>query len=111
MKCGHTICIMKRDINTDPAYVLGASFFSGFLFSTWSWGILYLISFLVLYEIAYYIYCYNFNKLDAYGLQIRIGVVSGTIMGFLMGRCITGTDNHEESIQEFKQTFKKYNPF
>ena len=111
MKCNHTICTMKRDINSDPSYVLGAALFSGFLFSTWSWGILYLVTFLIIYEIIYYIYCYNFNKLSSYGLQIRIGIVAGTIMGFLLGRCITGTDNHEESIEEFKQTFRKYSPF
>ncbi len=92
--------IMAKDIYEDPMYWLGAAFFSGFLFASWSWGILYLLSFLIVYEIFYCIYCrYKNNK--EWGLQIRIGIVAGTLMGFLIGRNITEDDDHKKSIDEF----------
>jgi hypothetical protein len=95
---------MARDIYEDPVYWLGASFFSGFLFAEWSWGILYLLSFLIAYEIFYY--CYLWYKDDnTWIFQIRLGIVAGAFMGFLIGRHIIGKDNHEESIQEFCSYF------
>ena len=102
------LCRMNRDLYEDPMYWLGASMFSGFLFATWSWGILYLILFLIIWEIGFYIYCYSFEKLDNYSLTIRIGIIAGAIMGFLLGRGITGTDNHEESIKDFWKSVHRY---
>lgn len=110
MVCNRMFCRMKRDIDEDPMYWIGASFFSGVLFSSWSWGILYLISFLILYEIMYYVYCYSWGKLTGYDLQIRIGMVAGAMMGFLIGRCITEDDDHDQSIKDFCSTVKKYIP-
>lgn len=104
-KCNHMLCHMKKDIYEDPMYVLGASFFSGFLFSTWSWGILYIISFLILYEIGYYVYCYSYKGLDDYYFITRIGIVAGAFMGFLIGRAIIEEDDHEKSIKEFRNYF------
>jgi hypothetical protein len=99
---------MKQDLYEDPMYWLGASFFSGFLFSTWSWGILYLFTFLILWEIVYYIYCSCVKGLDDYYLMIRIGIVAGALMGFLIGRAINENDDHEKSIEEFWDTVNKY---
>ena len=107
-KCNSMLCRMKKDINEDPMYWLGASLFSGFLFSTWSWGILYLISFLIVWEIGYYIYCRCYGDYDNYDMTIRIGIFAGALMGFLLGRAITETDDHEESIKEFWNTVHKY---
>jgi len=97
---------MNRDLYEDPMYWLGAAFFSGFLFANWSWGILYLLVFLIFWEIGYYIWC-NYNN-STYDIQIRIGIVAGTIMGFLIGRCITENDDHEESMREFWARIRKY---
>ena len=91
---------MVRDIYEDPAYWLGAAFFSGFLFSGWSWGILYLVSFLIVYEIFYYTYC-RYKVINDWDLQIRIGILAGTLMGFLIGRHIIEEDDHQKSINEF----------
>ena len=107
-QCNSMLCQMKRDINEDPVYVLGASLFSGFLFATWSWGILYLLVFLILWEIGYYLYCRNFRDINDYDITIRIGIAAGAIMGFLIGRCITKNDDHEKSIVEFWETVHKY---
>ena len=97
------LCHMNDDINNDPMYWLGASFFSGFLFSTWSWGILYVLSFLIIYEIGYYIYCSYQSK--EYDCMIRIGIVAGALMGFLIGRAIIEDDDHTASIDEFCKRF------
>ena len=101
--CNRMLCRMKRDLNEDPAYWLGASFFSGFLFATWSWGIVYLLIFLIIYEIGYFIY--QQQKDQEYDWVIRLGIVAGAIMGFLIGRAITQDDDHEKDIRDFR---KKY---
>ena len=101
MTCDHVLCKMDNDISNDPIYWMGAALFSGFLFSTWSWGIVYIIIFLIVYEIGYYIFC-NYNS-KKYDLMIRIGIIAGAFMGFLLGRAITETDDHEESIRQFKK--------
>ena len=100
------LCDMIRDINEDPMYWLGAALFSGILFASLSRGILYLLAFYIIYEILYYFY-YKYNTYH-YDLQIRIGILAGGIMGFLIGRHITETDNHSESIKEFWDTIKKF---
>ncbi len=99
--CDHTLCRMNRDIYRDPQYWLGAAFFSGFLFADWSWGIVYLIAFLIVFEIFYYIYCYAYKGFDDWNLMIRIGIIAGAIMGFLIGRHIIGKNDHEKSMREF----------
>ena len=104
-KCNYMLCRMNQDIYEDPMYWLGAAFFSGFLFATWSWGILYLLSFLILYEIGYYIYCYSYKGLDDYSLMIRSGIAAGAFMGFLIGRAIIEEDDHEKSIKDFRHRF------
>ncbi len=106
--CNHMMCHMNKDINEDPMYWLGSSFFSGVLFSYWSWGILYLLAFLIIRELAYYLYCYAYKGLTYYDLMIRIGIVSGALMGFLIGRAITENDDHEKSIEEFWGSVRRY---
>lgn len=103
--CINYMCRMKQDLYEDPQYWLGASFFSGFLFAAWSWGILYLIAFLMVWEIGYYMYSYSSNNLDNYSFMIRLGLVAGALMGFLIGRAIIEMDDHEKSIQEFREYF------
>lgn len=99
MDCDHMMCRMKHDIDEDPMYWIGAAFFSGILFSTWSWGIVYLLVFLLLTEMICYIYYREYKK--PYDIQIRIGMLFGAIMGFLIGRAITENDDHKGSINEF----------
>lgn len=90
---------MVKDLNTDKAYPIGAAFFSGFLFSAWSWGIIYLLLFLLAYEIGYYIYCSGYEK--QWDMISRIGIVAGAFMGFLIGRAIIEDDDHDQSIRDF----------
>ena len=67
---------------------------------------MYLLSFLIIYEIFYYIYCQY--KSSDWDLQIRIGILAGTLMGFLIGRNITEDDDHEKSINEFCDHFNNF---
>lgn len=99
-KCGYMLCRMKRDLNEDPMYWIGAAFFSGFLFSSWSWGVVYIILFLIVYEIFYFMFC-CYQKRN-YNIMIRIGIVAGAFMGFLIGRNIIEDDDHEKSIRDFR---------
>jgi len=98
---------MSKDINEDPMYWLGASVFSGVLFSTWSWGIVYLLIFIVFYEVIYFAVC-KYHIKTPYCAEMRIGLVAGSIFGFLIGRAITETDNHSECITDFISTAKYY---
>lgn len=104
-KCNYMLCRINQDLYEDPMYWLGAAFFSGFLFSGWSWGILYVLVFLIIYEIGYYVYCSAYKGLEEYSFMIRIGLVAGALMGFLIGRAIIEEDDHEESIREFRNRF------
>lgn len=106
--CNNMLCRINKDLNDDPMYWLGASFFSGFLFSYWSWGILYLLLFLILWEVFYFGYYYAYKGLDMYCPIIRIGIVAGALMGFLIGRAITENDDHDKSIKEFWESVHKY---
>jgi len=109
--CNDMLCRMNKDLNEDPMYWLGASFFSGFLFSSWSWGILYLLVFLIIWEIGYYIYCCNYKGLDKYSFMIRIGIVAGALMGFLIARGIIEDDDHGKSMNEFWDSISRYSGY
>lgn len=104
MQCDYMLCRMKRDINEDPAYSLGAAFFSGFLFSSWSMGIVYVILFLIAYEVFYFTFCCY--KKSTWNLLERIGIVAGAFMGFLIGRAIIEEDDHLKSIRDFRYKWK-----
>lgn len=89
------------DINNDPMYWLGAAFFLGILFSTWSWGIAYFFLFIIFWEIGVcWFYKYNGYHWD---VSMRFGLAAGSLLGFLIGRCITETDDHLECMEEFHQ--------
>ena len=105
--CNLMLCRMSRDINEDPMYWLGASIFSGLLFSTWSFGIVYVLISIVFYEFIFCVACYYRGKTN-YCIQMRIGLVAGSIFGFLIGRAITKTDDHYECIDDFIGKAKYY---
>lgn len=107
MSCDNMLCRMNKDINEDPMYWLGASLFSGVLFSTWSWGIVYLLFFTVFYEVIYFVVC-KYRIKTPYNAEMRIGMIAGSIFGFLIGRAITETDDHQDCISEFISNAKYY---
>ena len=97
--CRNIYCQINQDITTDPMYWLGASFFSGFLFSYWNWGIVYVVLFLIVWEIIYF--GYHWYREYNYQGMIRIGCIAGVIFGFLINRAIIEQDDHYADIQDF----------
>ena len=82
---------MFRNSRYNEFSLLIISFCSGVLFSPWSWGFLYYIVFLVLYEIitAYMTWC----QPPYWCPSTRIGIVASSLLGFIVGRIIIGYDN------------------
>ena len=67
------------------------SFCLGLLFSPWSWGFLYYLIFLFLYEVAtaYMTSC----QPPYWCFMSRIGIVASSLLGFIIGRIIVGYKN------------------
>lgn len=58
------------------------SFFLGILFAPWSYGLLYLIIFFIIYEIVYFCICTNYNVID------RILITLSYFVGFFFARIL-----------------------
>lgn len=67
------------------------AFCLGVLFSPWSWGFIYYLAFLILYEIvtAYMTWC----QPPYWCLSSRIGIVAASLLGFIVGRIIVGYEH------------------
>ena len=63
----------------------------GILFSPWSWGFLYFIGFLLLYEVitAYFTWC----QAPYWNMMTRLGVIAASLLGFILGRILVGYNN------------------
>jgi hypothetical protein len=79
-----------NEANNDLAQLI-SSFCLGVLFSPWSWGLVYYIAFLLIYEIlsAYYTWC----QLPYWRLSTRLGVIAASLLGFILGRILVGYNN------------------
>lgn len=93
-------------INNDPMAVVLISFMTGLLFSAVSWGLIYVLLFLIIWEILYYGYL-NAND-RAWGFDHRITVIMAALLGFLLGRFFHDDDDHFSSCSEFKDDVNKY---
>src|SRR5437588_4255922 len=80
-----------RNLNYTELFQIIFSFWLGLIFSPYSWGATFFFSYIVVYEI---IYAY-FTKLQPpyWRVEARLGVISASILGFLIGRFFTGFDN------------------
>ena len=93
-------------INNDPmAYVL-ASFLAGLLFSGTSWGIIYVLLFLVLWEILYF--CYSDANNMLWNPDERLLLVLAALLGYLTGAFFHDDDNHYEAYHKFKDDIDYY---
>lgn len=97
---------MEKEIYCDPQYTLGAALFSGFFFSYWSWGIVYFLLFVLAWEI--FVLCYCHYKGKEWDVMIRLGIIAGALMGFLMGRVVMDDCDHVESAKQFKRDMIRY---
>lgn len=94
-----------RNTNYNDFCQLAAAFCLGILFSPWSWGLVYFISFLLIYEIlaAYYTWC----EAPYWRWTTRLGVLFFSVLGFFVGRLIVGhKDIMTSSDRNFTQQVK-----
>lgn len=64
------------------------AFMLGVLFSPWSYGLLYFLLFLLVYEIILIYFCRTHS--EKWCIDVRIGVFAASILGFVIGRYLTG---------------------
>nr|QBK90932.1 MAG: hypothetical protein LCPAC201_02330 [Pithovirus LCPAC201] len=110
---------------SDLAFQVIIAFWIGIIFAPWSWGLLYLIIFFVVFELIYAMIHRDFS---AENIIIRITVIGASFLGWLVGRlvvedarpirakykdkyCRLGCKNyeipnHSEEIMEFDQVDK-----
>lgn len=88
-------CWFCNDKNTPMAQVILAFAF-GVLLSPWSSGLFFLTIFIIINEILFYV----FTKGDPryYNVFVRTGVIYASILGFILGRTLSGDEILYEGI-------------
>ena len=102
----HPMSPMEYEIYHNPIYTIGAAFFAGILFSPWSFGIIYYLLFLIIWELLFYGWC-NYKNVF-WNWQIRLSIVLAALFGFLLGRTMINEDDHAGSVKEFKCRMNRY---
>ena len=95
----------KFDIN-DPQYSIISSFIIGILFSGISFGLVYVIIFILLWEIFYYAYVDCNNR--QYPGEKRLLMALYGIAGFLLGRFMLDQDDHNKDFEKFQNDYHYY---
>lgn len=72
------------------------SFAWGVLLSPWSSGLFFLFIFTIIYEILYYIFTQGDPRY--YNTEVRAGVICASILGYIVGRTLSGDNILEEGI-------------
>lgn len=93
-------------IYNDPMSTVLMSFLTGLLFSGVSFGLIYVIIFLIIWEVFYFGYL-DVNNRD-WLLDERVTVILAALLGFLVGRFFHDDDDHAESIDRFKNDIDYY---
>ena len=93
-------------IENDPNFTVLMSLIVGFLFAGISWGIIYIIIFLILWEIAYFAYLDCNNKI--WNLETRVTVILAALLGFLLGANLHEIDDHHKNYEDFKNDIDYY---
>ena len=97
---------LNNEIYTDPNYTILMALITGFLFSGISWGIIYVIIFLILWEIAYYGYVNANNK--KWDFLFRVTIVLAAFLGYLLGSNLHDNDDHYDHYHRFKNDMDYY---
>jgi hypothetical protein len=92
--------------NNDPEYLIISSFILGILFSGISFGLVYVIIFLIIWELLYYAYIDCNNR--SYMGETRLLSVLYGIAGFLLGRFLHEDDDHHEEFKKFQNHYDYY---
>ena len=92
-------------LNSEPGYTFIMSVIVGILFSGISFGLVYVILFIVLWEIFYFLYTDSKNMV--YTGEDRLLFALGSIMGFLLGRFMHDDDDHYKEYKKFRNDYDK----
>ena len=98
--------INKGIANGEPKYTFIMSITVGILFSGVSFGLMYVILFILIWEFLYY--CYLDAKSLNYQPIDRLLFALGSIMGFLIGRAMHDQDDHYNEYKKFKSDYYRY---
>ncbi len=101
-KCLHCSNCVKCDIYYDPIFYLIFSLLGGILFSGVSWGIVYYIAFLIFWELMYWIYS-GYQNSVLWDPALRVGVLFGALLGFIIGRTFHNEADHSKDYKNFKK--------
>lgn len=69
------------------------AFLIGLLTSPWSFGFVYFITFIIIYEIILAFVYSQCTEDYIYTLELRFGIIIVSILGFLFGRILVGFSN------------------
>ena len=75
------------DDKCSPIYQVIMSFFWGLIFGPWTYGLLFMIYFIIFQELLYYLF--TRTKSIYYNIFIRTGVIYSYILGFIIGRTLS----------------------
>ena len=91
-------------VENDPGIMNGLML--GILFSGISFGLVYVIIFLLIWEFLYFGYLHaNYRNWD---IQDRILVILSAVLGFLLGRVLLEDDDHIKEYNNFFNDVEYY---
>lgn len=93
-------------VENSPYLLVLSSFLSGLLFSGISWGIVYVILFLIFWEICYFGYVSANGR--TWDMDYRITVLMAALLGYLVGAFFHDQDDHWDSWNHFKNNCDYY---
>lgn len=96
----------NREIETKMEYSVMIGFMTGLLFSGISWGIIYAILFLTIWEIIYAAYLNANGK--GWDLDDRVTVILATFLGYLTGAIFHDQDDFHQHKEDFFKDMDKY---
>lgn len=105
-KCNDKLCRIAKWLDEDIYITMTASFITGVLFSGISWGIIYVIIFLILYEFFYLAYKHA-NYKDYY-VKERIGVILAALFGYVVGLIFHENDDFQGHYYGFWKDCDNY---
>jgi hypothetical protein len=84
----NSLCINYYcDDKCSPIYQVILSLFWGLIFAPWTYGLLFMIYFIIYQELLYYLFTRTKSKY--YNIFIRTGVIYAYILGFIIGRTLS----------------------
>jgi hypothetical protein len=76
---------------TAMAQLVSAMVF-GILLSPWSGGLFFLVAFIIVYELAYYVFAKGDPRY--YDVETRPCVIAGSLFGYILGKTLMSTEDN-----------------